>query len=326
MNKKELVTRNTEEVVTEEELEEVLKKQKPVVYCGYETSGPVHIGTLVTVNKLLDFKKAGMHVKVLFADVHTRLNHKGSEEWILKMTEYWGETFKALGLEDAEYVLGSSFQYEKDYMHDVLEVGVKTTMNRALRSMQEVARDIENAHVSQVIYPLMQAVDIKALDADIAYGGIEQRKIHMLAREALPEIGYRKPLCVHTPLLCSLQGPESKMSSSQPDTLISVEEDPESIKKKINSAYCPLEAGGNPVLDTCRLILFPMLGSLDVRRPEKYGGDVKYESYMSLEADYLSKKLHPQDLKNTVGLALSKVLEPVRGRLEGKGLKALEKE
>jgi len=315
-----IVRRNVVEVVTEDELGSVMKKRSPVVYCGYETSGPVHIGTMVTVSKLLDFQRAGFKVKVLFADVHTRLNRKGGEEWITQMVEYWRECFMGLGLDKAEFVLGSDFQYKREYVHDVLEMGVSTTMQRALRSMQEVARDIENAHVSQVIYPLMQIADIKHLGADVAYGGMEQRKIHMLAREVLPGIGYMKPVCVHTPLLVSLQGPASKMSSSKPETMIAVDEEPESIAKKINGAFCPQEKDGNPVLGAAELLVFPISGKLDVKRPEKFGGNMTYDSYSQLEADYLAKKLHPMDLKNATAESLSEILSGVRKRLKERGI------
>ncbi len=319
MSEEDLVKRNTVEIVTEEELDNI-RNNKPIVYCGYETSGPVHIGHMVTLQKLIDFQKEGFKVKILFADVHTLLNHKGSEEWIGQMTKYWRECFDCLGLEKAEFVLGSSFQYEKEYIHDVLQLGVKTTMKRALRSMQEIARDIDNAHVSQTIYPLMQAVDIKALEADIAYGGIEQRKIHMLARETLPDLEYKKPVCIHTPLMCSLGGPDSKMSSSKPETIIAVDDTPEAIKKKINSSYCPPETENNPVLDTCKLIIYPRQNILKVERPEKFGGNQDYEDFNSLLNDYESKKLHPQDLKNAVGDALIDILKPVGKRIKKKGL------
>jgi tyrosyl-tRNA synthetase len=319
MNAKERVMRNLVEVVTEDELDAVLSSKSPSVYCGYETSGPVHIGHMVTATKLLDLREAGFKVKVLFADVHTLLNRKGSQEWVEKMVGYWTECFKGFGLTDVEYVKGSDFQFQKEYVSDVLKLALDVTMNRALRSMQEVARDIENAHVSQVIYPLMQIVDIKALGVDVAYGGLEQRKIHMLARETLPELGFRKPVCVHTPLICSLQGPECKMSSSKPETIIAVDEEPSSIKKKVSSAYCPPEAVSNPVLDACKLLLFPRLGRLRVSRPAKYGGDAEYDSYAQLEADYLSKKLHPADLKSMTSEGLGSLLEPVRKHLKDSG-------
>jgi tyrosyl-tRNA synthetase len=252
-------------------------------------------------------------VTVLLADVHTRLNRKNVN--IDEMISYWRETFKAFGLKKAEYVLGSDFQFEKEYVKDVLELGLKSTLNRALRSMQEVARDIENAHVSQVIYPLMQIADIKALKADVAYGGMEQRKIHMLAREILSEIGCKKPVCVHTPLLPSLKGPEVKMSSSIPESMIAAEASPGDIKSKINSAFCPPQAEGNPILGICKLVLLPRIGKLEVKRPEKFGGDITYSDYNALQEDYLSKKLHPQDLKSATSEALSALLEPVRQKL-----------
>ena len=90
--------------------------------------------------------------------------------------------------------------------------------------MQQVARDLDHAHTSQVLYPLMQSLDIAHLDLDIAYGGIEQRKIHMIAREELPKLGYKAPVCLHSPLINSLKGPGVKMSSSQPETMIKIHE------------------------------------------------------------------------------------------------------
>ncbi len=311
-----LIKRNITELVTEDELEQLLsEKREPVTYCGYEVSGPVHIGTLIAVFKQIDLMNAGLKTKVLFADLHTYLNRKGKESWIEEMVEYWKDCFIALGLKKVEFVRGTEFEFDKDYIRDVLNLGLLTTMNRALRSMQEIARDIEHARVSQAIYPLMQIADIKALGADIVHGGMEQRRIHMLARETLPRVGYKKPVCIHTPLLFSLQGPEEKMSSSKPETMIKVEEEPECIKSKISKAYCPLSAEGNPILQVCKYLLFPRIGGIDIKRKEEFGGDLRIESYPELEREYLSKRIHPEDLKNSVADSLIEILEPVRERI-----------
>lgn len=336
-----LLVRNVEEIVTEEELKALVRgKTNPVTYCGYEVSGPVHIGHMVSANKQIDFQEAGLKVKVLLADVHTLLNRKGSKAWIDDMAEYWKQCFIGLGLNKAEFVLGSEFQFNREYMEDVLQLCLHSTLQRALRSMQEVARDIEHAHVSQIIYPIMQATDIKALGVDIAHGGMEQRKIHMLAREMLPEVGYNKPICVHTPLLYSLQAPTEedmkkeplskfgvpprpKMSSSKPETMIAVHESDESIKKKIMNAYCPLgvdSSGRNPILEICRLLLFPRLEKMEIERDKKFGGNTAYDTYARLEADYLAKKLHPMDLKNAVAKNLTEMLAPVRKHLADEGI------
>jgi len=311
-----LITQNIIEIVEEAELDKLVKSKKnPVVYCGYETSGQVHIGTMVTVQKLLDFQKAGFEVVVLFADVHTLLNKKGEEDWINGMVEYWKQCFIALGLDPKKtrFVKGSEFQYKKEYMHDVLSLGLNITVNRATRSMQEIARDLEHARVSQIIYPIMQAVDIKHLGVDITYGGIEQRKIHMLAREELENIGYKKVICMHTPLIVSLQGPETKMSSSKPETVIAVQEDETSIRKKISKAYCPAgEIENNPILQAFQLLIFPKTGAITIKRPEKFGGNLEFGSYDELAKAFKGGKLHPLDLKNACSDYLVELLKPVR--------------
>ena len=310
----ELIKRNTVEIVEESELMDVLKKKtSPKVYCGYEVSGEVHLGHMVTTTKLLDFQKAGFDVIVLLADWHTWLNRKGDWKEIEKMVLLWKKIFKGLGLEKARFVLGSEIQRNIEYIDDVFTISVQTTIQRALRSMQEIARDIENAKVSQVIYPFMQIVDIKALKVDVAYSGIEQRKIHMLAREVLPKLNSKAQVCVHTPLIPSLQGPGSKMSSSVPESLISVRDSEEDVRKKINKAYCPAgETKDNPVLAIAQLIVFPRIKSLRIKRDKKFGGDIDIGSYSELEKIFREKKLHPMDLKKAISEQLIGILSPVR--------------
>ena len=69
MDRLELIKRNVQEIVTEEELEELLnKKEAPRAYVGYEPSGKIHMGHVLTVNKLIDLQKAGFKITVLLAD------------------------------------------------------------------------------------------------------------------------------------------------------------------------------------------------------------------------------------------------------------------
>ncbi len=311
---RELILRNVAEVVEPAELDALIKRGKGSAYCGYETSGQVHIGTMVTVQKLLDFQKAGLDVIVLFADLHTLLNRKGGEEWIKRMLEYWEHCFIALGLDPKKtrFVKGSDFQLKPEYMHDLLELGTNVTVSRATRSMQDVARDLEHAHVSQMIYPLMQALDIKHLGVDICYGGLEQRKIHMLAREELEKLNYKKPICMHTPLIVSLGGPETKMSSSKPETIIAVHEGAKSIEEKVKKAYCPAGVPeNNPILDVFRFFIFARKNKVVIERPEKFGGNLEFKSFGELEAAY-KNGLHPMDLKAACARELVEYLKPVR--------------
>jgi tyrosyl-tRNA synthetase len=315
--RKQLVLRNTEEIIQEEELEEILKeKDEPRTYVGYETSGPAHLGHWISFRKLMDAQKAGFQPVVLWADLHTFLNKKGEEEWIQDMTDYWQATFEALGL-DAEYVHGRDFQEKTEYFHDVLQMSSETTIPRGERSMGEVASDQESPYISQVVYPLMQALDIVYLDLDMAIGGIDQRKIHMLAREKLPKVGYDKPTCLHYPMLPSLSGSGDKMSSSKKNTMFPLHADPSRIRETVKDAYCPQgETEDNPVTEIARFFIFGADRKLEIERPEKYGGDVSYESIEELEEDFESEELHPQDLKNAVAEELVQRLEPVREKFK----------
>lgn len=307
----ELIKRNTEEIVSEDDLKIVLDKKKPVVYCGYEPNGPMHLGHFVTITKLMDFAKAGFKVKILLADVHAFLNRKGNEEQIKKEVENWRRTIKAIGF-DAEVVLGSDFQFTPEYQMDVMRLAQGLTINRGLRSMQEVARDIENATVSQLWYPLMQVADIKHLGADVAEGGLEQRKIHMMGKDLKKELGYDF-VAVHTPLITSLKGPGQKMSKSIPGSGISVTDSFDDIKKTIKDAYCPEKVVvENPLLQMARLIIFPRIESFDIKRPEKFGGNVSYKSYQELEDAFAAGKIHPLDLKSATSEYLEQIVKPIR--------------
>jgi len=312
-----LATRNAEEVVTEEELKNLIEtSETPTAYVGYEPSGEIHLGHMMTVQKLIDLQEVGFRIIVLLADIHAYLNEKGTFEEIAEVAKYNKRVFIALGLDEskAKFVLGSEYQFNKDYVLDVLKLARITTLNRARRSMDEVSRRKENPMVSQMIYPLMQALDIAHLGVDLAVGGIDQRKIHMLARENLPKLGYNSPVCLHTPILVGLDG--EKMSSSK-GNYISVRDAPDVVEKKIRKAYCP--AGvveDNPILDIARYHIFPRFGEMKIERDAKFGGDVEYESFENLTEDFKSGSLHPFDLKIAVAKYLNKLLEDARKRLE----------
>lgn len=311
MDKLELIKRNTIEIINEKDISEILKKKKPVAYCGYETSGKITIGHLVTITKLLDLQKAGFHIKVLFADWHTYLNQKGDWDFIHKQVGIWKSGFKATGL-DAEYVLGSSFQRKPEYFDDVLTLATKTTMNRGIRAMQQVGRDLEHAKISQSIYPLMQIADIKHLEVDLAQSGIEQRKIHALGIEMFGLINYKSPVFVHTPLISSLNG-SGKMSSSIPDSLISITDSDEDINKKIKGAHCPEGIiKDNPIIQILQLIIFPRFNEIRIKRDKRFGGDLIFKDYRDLEKSFSKKEVHPLDLKNSVSEYLIKVITPIR--------------
>ena len=312
-----LITRNSVEVVLEEELKQLLEtKDKPRAYVGYEPSGEIHLGHIMTVNKLIDLQNAGFEIVVLLADIHAYLNEKGSFDEIREVADYNKRAFIALGLDEskAKFVLGSDFQLEKDYVLDIHRMARITTVNRARRSMDEVSRRKEDPMVSQMVYPLMQALDIAHLKVDLAVGGIDQRKIHMLARENLPKLGYPSPICLHTPILVGLDG--EKMSSSK-GNYISVRDSEKEVETKIRKAFCPAkQIEENPIIQIVQHHILPKFSKIVVERDEKFGGDLEYKSFENLAKDFISGELHPLDLKKSVAKYLNNILGDVRKKLE----------
>lgn len=299
----ELIKRNCTEINNEDKIRTFVKKG--VVYCGYECSGEIHLGHLVTIIKLLDLQKAGVKVKVLLADWHTWLNQKGDWNFVHKQLKQWEKGMRSVGLK-ADFVKGTGFQQEKSYVEDVLRMSLKVTINRGVRAMQMVARDIDNAKVSQVIYPLMQIEDVKALGVNFVVAGTDQRKIYMLGKDIGKEVGIPEAVYLYTPLIPGLRGPGTKMSSSVPSSFISIRDRKEDIAKKVNKAYCRVgDVENNPVLSIVRLIVFPMFGKIKVNGKE-------FEDYKKLESDFESGKLHPADLKTAVADYLEKVIAPIR--------------
>nr|MCK4929831.1 tyrosine--tRNA ligase [Nanoarchaeota archaeon] len=97
----ELIKRNTQEIVTEKELKELLKTKKtPAVYLGVAITGKPHVGYFVWVLKLADFLRAGFKVKLLLADLHGALD-RTPWELLDKRYDYYSKIippmFEAIG-------------------------------------------------------------------------------------------------------------------------------------------------------------------------------------------------------------------------------------
>ena len=315
-----LALRNVEEVVTEDELRKLIEEGEELrAYVGYEPSGEIHLGHMMTVNKLMDLQKAGFEIVVLLADVHAYLNEKGDFDDIRRVADYNRSAFISLGLDEtrAKFVLGSEYQLDENYVLDVLKMARLTTINRARRSMDEVSRRKEDPMVSQMVYPLMQALDIAHLKVTVAVGGMDQRKIHMLARENLPRLGYHVPVCLHTPILLGLDG--EKMSSSK-GNYISVRDDEKVVERKIRKAFCPeKQVENNPVMDIMKYHIFPRFDRVVIERDSKYGGDVEYGSFDELAEDYSNGEIHPIDLKQSSARYLNTLLDNARKKMKDMG-------
>jgi len=326
MDRLDKLTRNAEEVVTEKELQTVLDKSKPKAYIGFEPSGSVHLGWKICTNKILDFLSCGFDFTVLLADWHAYINDKldGDIEKIKLCGRYMQDCFTAMGVDKSKvkFVYASEYIGDPRYWETVLRVSKASSVARVKRAMDIMGRDAEEADkdLSKLFYPAMQVSDIFYLDLDVAYGGMDQRHAHMLARDVSKKLGRPSPVAIHTPLLTGLQAggrmnpAENKMSKSKPDSMISIHDEPEVIKKKLGKAFCPeKQVEGNPVLEICKYVVFPDLKGevFLIERPEKFGGNLEFNTYEELEQAF-NGDLHPLDLKNATAQYIIQILEPVR--------------
>lgn len=318
------IIRNTEEIVTHDELKMLIEEKKPSAYIGIEPSGLVHIGSIICIEKVKDLLEAGFKVTVLLADWHAYLNDKlgGDIENIRACGEYIKDSFSAFGVEskELEFVYATDLLDSMEYWEKVLRISKKSSLQRIKRALTIMGRKEDEAEMdaSMLIYPAMQVADIFALNVDVALGGMDQRKAHMLARDISQKLGWRKVVAIHTPLLPGLEGGgrmdpiEAKMSKSNPENSIFIHDSSEEIKRKIKKAYCPEgQISGNPVMDICKYIIFNTFDQMIISRPEKYGGDLQIKSFGELEKVFSSGELHPQDLKNSVSYHLNEILKPV---------------
>lgn len=324
-----------EEIIGREELIELLKSGKKITaYDGFEPSGRIHIAQglmrAINVNKLT---KAGIYFKFWVADWFALMNNKldGDLEKIRTVGEYFIEVWKACGmdLEKVEF-LWASENMDQDYWLMVLKIAKLNTVNRIIRCSQIMGRsEKEELHAAQIIYPCMQTADIFNLKVDIAQLGMDQRKVNVLAREVAQKLGQKKPIAVHNHMLMGLTEPKvegltgaeaaiaKKMSKSNPNSAIFMTDSKEEIFAKFKKAYCPEGVViDNPILEYCKYIIFEKIDKFEVKRPEKFGGDIIYNNYEKLEKDFVEKKLHPMDLKNSAAIYINQLLEPIRHHFE----------
>tara|TARA_Y100000310_G_C20645278_1_gene796208 strand:- start:829 stop:1845 length:1017 start_codon:yes stop_codon:yes gene_type:complete len=319
--KLELIKRNSQEIVTEKELLSLLKKKKqPSVYLGTAITGRPHIGYFVWVLKMADFIKAGFKVKVLLADLHGALDNCPWET-LEKRFQYYSNIiplmFKAVGADtkQIEIIKGSDFQLAKEYMLDALKMATRISINDAKRAAAEVVKFGDNPKLGGLIYPIFQALDEEYLQVDIQYGGVDQRKILMFAREHLPKVGYRARIEFMTPLLPGLTG--KKMSASNPKSKIDLLDNEKEVVDKMKGAYCePGVMEGNGVLAFLQHVIMTLKSDEEekfiIERPEKYGGNLEYSTYSEVEKAFVKKELHPLDLKNAVAKEINVLLSIFR--------------
>jgi tyrosyl-tRNA synthetase len=311
-----------EECVQEGELRALLAaKPHPVCYDGFEPSGRMHIaqGLLKAayVNRLT---RAGCTFKFWVADWFALLNNKlgGDAARVRTVGRYMVEVWRACGMDMGRV----QFLWASDcinaapeaYWGRVMDVARAFNVPRVLRCCTALGREESDVlSAAQLLYPCMQCADVFFLGADVCQLGLDQRKVNMLAREYAARTHVPPPVVLSHHMLMGLKEGQAKMSKSDPDSAIFMEDSAAEVGRKVGSAFCPPRVvEGNPCLDWVKHVVFGTGAAFRVVRKPKFGGDSLYACYADVERDYVSGALHPGDLKPALASALNALLEPVR--------------
>nr|XP_043611947.1 tyrosine--tRNA ligase 1, cytoplasmic-like [Erigeron canadensis] len=281
-----------EECIEDGELRELLtNKPRPISYDGFEPSGRMHIaqGVMKTIN-VNKLTSAGCKVKIWIADWFALLNDKmgGDLEKIEVVGKYFIETWKgsAMNLDNVEFIWSSKEINRRavDYWPLVLDIARRNTLSRITKCCKIMGRNDKNLTLAQIFYPCMQCADIFFLEADICQLGNDQRKVNVLAREYCKEIKKEnKPVILSHHMLSGLLEGQSKMSKSNPNSAIFMEDEEAEIVTKINNAYCPPNVvEENPCLEYIKYIVFPWFNEFKVEGKEISGGERSYRNFPKL--------------------------------------------
>jgi len=295
------------EILTEERLTRIINEiPKPVTYIGLEPSNVIQIGNLSASIPVFKLAKHGFRGIILLADLHALANDKGEigeiQRFAASAREMYEKIAKKMGIGGKlEYKLGTQFEDQK-YFIQMLRLSRVINFTEAEKSMDEISKSSVSRMTSSLIYPLMQVLDIGELGVNVAVGGIDQRKVHVLAIENLKKLGYPTPVAIHSKVIMQGVDGKRKMSKSFGNT-INLDETQETLEAKIKKAYCaPGDVDINPILGWYKALLFPVFD-----RPLSFG-DKEFEKYVNLETAWKKNEITPQELKRSAIRDLGELL------------------
>lgn len=284
-----MITLGTEDILIMEELEKILKesidKNKPLkVKLGLDPTAPdIHLGHTVVLNKLRHFQDLGHQAILIIGDYTARigdpsgrssLRPKLSPDIIDKNAgTYMKQAFKILDPDKTEMVRNSKWLQILKF-EEILGLTSKFTVARMLERDDFKKRFKANISIAimEFLYPIMQAYDSVAIEADIELGGTDQRFNLLMGRELQKDFGQRPQIAITMPILVGTDG-ISKMSKSL-GNYIGVDEHPNEVFGKIMS-----------VPDEVMMDYYVLLTRL------------KASEIRNIESDLKSEKLNPSIAK-----------------------------
>lgn len=225
-----VIRRGAEEIISEDELRAKIKRSletgKPLrVKQGFDPTAPdIHLGHAVGLRKLRDFQRLGHTVVLIVGDYTamigdpsgrsktrprlTRGEVESNAKTYLEQFSKIVDPDKAEIRRNGEWFSGFSFL-------DTLNLTAHTTVARILErdDFEKRFKASEPISVHELIYPLMQAYDSVAIQADVELGGTEQKFNLLLGRQMQEHHGQEPQIALTVPILEGISGKE-RMSKS----------------------------------------------------------------------------------------------------------------
>jgi tyrosyl-tRNA synthetase len=221
-----LLRRGVAEIIVENEMIELLRSGKKLrLKEGFDPSFPdIHLGHMVSLRKLRQFQELGHQVVLIVADWTARIGDPSGasatrpmltvEQVRANAQTYMEQFFKVVDKEKTE-VRWQSEWFDKFTLTEVIQLTSKFTV------AQFLARDDFSTRynagqpiaLTEFMYPLLQAYDSVAIEADVEFGGIDQKFNFLVGRDLQSMLGQRPQQCFMTPLLVGTDGSQ-KMSKS----------------------------------------------------------------------------------------------------------------
>jgi len=242
----ELIKRGIDEVLTEDDLISKLKSKKQLtVKVGFDPTAPdLHLGHTVILNKMRNFQDLGHKVVFLIGDFTGRIGDPSGknktrpsldkEELEKNAKTYSDQVFKILNKDLTDIRFNS--EWCEDLGADgIIGLASKYNLGRMLERDDFSKRYKANQQIAihEFLYPLIQAYDSIALNADVEMGGTDQKFNLLVGRELQRAFDQEPQVCITLPILEGLDG-INKMSKSL-DNYVGINEDPDEMFGKIMS-------------------------------------------------------------------------------------------
>ena len=243
----EFLTRGMAEVIVREDLRRLLAsgERRLRIKMGFDPTQPnLHIGHSVGLRKLRTLARWGHEIVIIVGDWTTQIGDPTDKdesrpmrthEEVMRNAETYLQQFHLIVPKEQSRVVLQSEWFAKFGLRDVIELSSRFSAQQLLAREEFRKRMAANTPIpiKDLLYPLLQAYDSVAVEADVEAGGTDQQFNLLAGRQLQERIGQRPQNIYVTHLLEGLDG--ERMSKSKPDTAIWLTDSPNEMYGKVMS-------------------------------------------------------------------------------------------